>query len=106
MQTISGLKILYITSIIIAIFQQPFGQLPIAANSPCNVALAKDITFKLKTDKQQYAFINIIDNEIFNELKRDVNLIAHIPIVKCLVDVSANYSDFCTNRSSFFQKTN
>lgn len=68
----------------------------------CNAALAKDMVSTISTDKQQYAFLSIIDQATFEQYKRDVSLVATIPIAKALIEASADYSDFQQRRSRLY----
>ena len=81
-----------------------FGQTTSTANCGCNATLTKDIFSNVRTDKQQYAFLSRIDKETFDELKRGGGATISIPIVKGLIDASANYDEFRQKRERYFQE--
>jgi hypothetical protein len=70
----------------------------------CAVALKKDIIQVVKSANQQYAYLNVIDQQTFDELKRDAGASASIPLTAGLLGVSANYSEFEQKRAAFFQQ--
>jgi len=77
-----------------------------AGAETCNAALNKDLISTVRSDQQQYAYLNRIDKETFEEVKHDASAGVSIPIVKGLIDASADYSDFKQRREKFFHEIN
>jgi hypothetical protein len=70
----------------------------------CGAALNKDILSILRTDHQQYAYLNRIDRETFTHLKSGGGGGLNIPIVSGLIGASASFEDFQRRRDQFFQE--
>lgn len=83
-------------------------QLASQQNDPsvCNVALAKDRVEILRTIHQRYAYLNRIDAETYEQLKKDIEAGLTIPMVDVFIKPSASYSDFVERREKFFQEIN
>ncbi len=69
----------------------------------CNASLAKDVFSVAVTEKQQWAFLHIIDKHMFDEYKSDTSVLATIPIAKGLVEASANYSEYKKKSSDYLE---
>jgi hypothetical protein len=74
--------------------------------SGCNAALARDRVPTLRTTHQRWAYLNRIDQETFEQLKKDVEGGLSIPVVDLFIKASASYSEFVERREKFFQEIN
>jgi hypothetical protein len=72
----------------------------------CSAALAKDVISTISSDRQQYAFLNVIDQRTFEEVKKNSSsgFFAAIPIVGALIDSSSSWNEFQQKRTSYFQQ--
>lgn len=72
----------------------------------CNAALAKDVISTISSDRQQYAFLSVIDQRTFEELKSSStsDLFASIQIVGALIASSSSWNEFQQKRTSYFQQ--
>lgn len=76
----------------------------------CNAALNKDLMLTVSTEQRAYAFLSLIDQESYEEIKHNADagvsipIFSAIPIVKDLFSASASYSDFVVRRNKFFQQ--
>jgi hypothetical protein len=74
--------------------------------SACNAALAKDRVQILRTIHQRYAYLNRIDRETYEQLKKDIEAGLTIPMVDVFIKASVSYSAFVERRERFFQEIN
>jgi hypothetical protein len=74
--------------------------------SVCNAALAKDRLQILRTGHQRYAYLNRIDRETYEQLKKDIEAGLTIPGVDVFIKASASYNAFVERRERFFQEMN
>jgi hypothetical protein len=70
----------------------------------CAAALKQDVVTHASSEQQQYAYLNILDQHEFEEIKRGGSTSATFPIADALIKGSADYSDFQQRRSDLFQK--
>ncbi|MDP1916411.1 MAG: hypothetical protein Q8L14_09210 [Myxococcales bacterium] len=74
----------------------------------CKTALEKDQLHIIETTQQQYAYLAVLSQENFEELKRsgggEFGFFAKIPIVSALISASANFNDFQTRRQKLFSE--
>lgn len=76
-----------------------FAQTPV---DECTAALNKDLIHRVRDEQQQYAYLSIIDQQTFDELKHNQQLSLSMPIVSGLINASSDYSEFSTHRDSYF----
>jgi len=70
----------------------------------CADALKQDIVVHLASETQQYAYLSIIDEHQFDEMKTGGSVSATIPVVDALVKASASFEDFRQQRTDFLNK--
>jgi hypothetical protein len=70
----------------------------------CNAALAKDITTTFTTEQQDLDFLSIVDERTFNEAKQKGSFGVSVPLADDLLQLSAKWDNFQTNRSSYFKQ--
>src|SRR5919109_5289525 len=74
--------------------------------SACNPALARDRVPTLRATQQRWAYLNRIDQETFELLKKDLDGGLSIPVVDLFIKPSASYGEFVDRREKFFQEIN
>lgn len=74
-------------------------------NDPCgcDAALAKDVFSLTHSKEKEVAFLKIIDQKTFEEAKSKGGFGVSIPVVDAILNASANWADFNTKRTSYFQ---
>ena len=69
----------------------------------CNAALAKDTISVFSSEKQQYAFLKVIDKETYESYKSSGGFGISVPIVDAIVKASANWDDFQQRREKYLE---
>jgi hypothetical protein len=71
--------------------------------SGCNPALAKDIVTKVNTQEQDLDFISVVNEETFNQAKKEGTFGASVPLADDLLRISGTWKQFDENRRKYFQ---